>query len=196
MKRILFLVLACLVMTAVDLQAAVITEDDSTFGDSLSSAFVINSSDFYYDSDFTKGPGSTWGTTVAGTYANRDYDYYSLVMTRDTSGSISLSGMDGSVGVWQQLSGSTWKRLFVVSGTTLELDFAKGTYVVGVAGLGANGGASGFSNGSVNGGEYNLNISLAPIATPEPSAFILTGMGLLGLFGARKKFSRSQNKPA
>ncbi|WP_075353733.1 PEP-CTERM sorting domain-containing protein [Desulfovibrio sp. DV] len=191
MKRLLLLSISCLLLLASSLHASMITEDESTFGDTLGDAFVINTGDFYYDSDFTKETSTTWDTDIQGSYSGRNFDYFQLAITRDTNAYFSLSNSSLTTALWRMKSDGSWEKINTY-GLSFGSMLSTGTYVLGIAGSGAGANNSGFSGGSNSGGAYNLNISLSPVATPEPSAFLLTGLGLIGLFGARKKFSRNQ----
>jgi hypothetical protein len=204
MKRIVFLTLVCLVVIVAQVHAAFITESEDN--DSLGKADTINTiTNFINDPNFTKnGSLQSYSAVVQGNYADRDYDYFQLTVGGDFNAVFNLHGFTnkkgnatgqlGSLGLWQQLSDNSWKSWGVMSsnaGSDLSWEalLTKGTWVVGVAGNNAKVGASGFSKGAMNGGDYQLDIT---VANPEPSAFLLTGLGLLGLFGARKKLSRSK----
>lgn len=203
MKRIVFLTLVCLVMIVAQVHASFIKETENN--DSLGDPDTINSiKNFINDPNFTKnGSLQSYSAVVQGSYSNRDYDYFQLTVGGDYNAVFNLHGFTkngnatgqlGSLGLWQQLSENSWKYWGVMSskdGTDLSWEalLTKGTWVVGVAGTGAKGSTSGFSKGATSGGDYQLDIT---VANPEPSAFLLTGLGLLGLFGARKKLSRSK----
>lgn len=203
MKRTLFLTLVCLVMIVTQVHATLISESENN--DVLGEADKINTiANFINDPNFTKnGSLQSYSAVVQGNYSNRDYDYFQLTVGGDFNAVFNLhgfikngnaTGQLGSLGLWQQLSDNSWKSWGVMSsnaGSDLSWEalLTKGTWVVGVAGNNAKVGANGFSKGATSGGDYQLDIT---VANPEPSAFLLTGLGLLGLFGARKKLSRSK----
>lgn len=209
MKRILLLALACLVMVVTQAHAGVVDEiEDNDF---LDKARSINSTtNFANDLNFTQNGGlQSYSEYINGSYSDRDFDFYKLNLGGDYVVDLTLSaftkngnktGQTGSLGVWEQLSDNTWKIWGVMSaepgaGIRWEAPLGKGTWVIGVAGSGASyvTGKNGFRNGGMSGGDYQLGIT---VANPEPSAFLLTGLGLLGLFGARKKLSRSKTRSA
>lgn len=209
MKRMLLMTLACLVMVVTQAHAAYITEDDAVWGDSLNTAWAVNTTDIDSDSNFTAGniPGydsgliSPFWAVINGSYGmsarQGGYDFYKLTLGRPTAADFSLRGFDGKLVIWGLLGDGSWKSLSASNGKNGFADvafekIAKGVYVVGVAGDNAHYNSGGFTNTGTTSGSYQLGITLDPIANPEPSAFLLTGLGLLGLFGARKKFSRSQ----
>lgn len=129
-----------------------------------------------------------------------DFDYYTFSV--DSKSLIAMEFINNSNGsfrlaVWKKdTKGSGWSYQEMPVKSFAGADFDAGTYILGVAGYNKNISLGGFSsaNGDYNNarGAYTINISQEPVANPEPSAFLLTGLGLLGLFGARKKLSRSK----
>jgi len=146
---------------------------------------------------------SSLGSSVElkGSIGSRgDFDYYTF--TVDSKSLIGMEFINNSNGSFKF---AVWKKNATDGGWSFQekpvrsfsgADFDAGTYILGVAGYNKNVTEGGFSsaNGDYNNskGAYAINISQEPVANPEPSAFLLTGLGLLGLFGARKKLSRSK----
>lgn len=191
MRKCIWLVMtaALMLMMASASHASIITESgDATniFGSSTPSF------------DLTKLGASV---ELKGSIGSKgDYDYYTF--TVDSKSLIDM-GFDKNsdksfrFAVWKKnTTGGGWSFQEIPMRSFSSADFDAGTYILGVAAYnkGVTEGGFGSEKGDYNSarGAYTINISQEPVANPEPSAFLLTGLGLLGLFGARKKLSRSK----
>ena len=196
MIRILIMTFISLALAAGQAQAKTIAEVEGN--NTFSNAQVV--SGFWFSNT-----GGTYSAVVNGNNSGAtDYDYYKFSLNGASSVNLSLgnAGLMGRLGLWKYDSSTDkWTRIAVGTSTltspaSIVQDIEAGTYILGVASKTSAAGGTGFSGGSGTGANYTLSMNYSPVPNPEPSAFLLTGMGLLGLFGVRRKFSRTSRTPA